>query len=94
MSKKALTMKAVKANLVPEMKTVQCDKCGGSGVTPDHCDVGAKLRAMRKAKRLSIREISRRMGFSAPYLLDLETGSRNWSDDKIEAYKKALNHAA
>jgi len=46
----------------------------------DHYLTGDKYRRMRKEKGLSLREVARRMGISAPYLSDLERAKRNWNE--------------
>lgn len=51
-------------------------------------------RTMREAQGLSLREVSRRMGISAPYLSDLELGRRLWSAALCEAFERAIGQAA
>lgn len=60
---------------------------------PDHEKTGAMMRARRAKAKLSLRAIAARMGYSAPYICDLERGKRAWTDDKIERYLVALRQA-
>jgi hypothetical protein len=45
----------------------------------DHVATGAAMRQLRQAHNISMREISRRMELSAPFVSDLERGRRNWT---------------
>lgn len=67
-----------------------CKHCNGSGQTVDHEQLGAMMRKLRLQSKLSLREVARRLEFSAAYLSDLEQGKRNWSEKKIFDYRKAL----
>lgn len=67
------------------MKTCEC--CGGSGMKLDHSHVGSNMRKLRRSKRLSLRSVADKMGFSAPYLSDLERGRRNWNTELIKEFK-------
>ena len=49
--------------------------------------VGATMRTEREQRKVSIRELARRLGISAPFLSDMERGNRKYS---IEWCKKAL----
>lgn len=49
--------------------------------------VGAMMRTERERRKVSLRELSRRLGISAPFLSDMERGNRKYS---IEWCKKAL----
>lgn len=57
---------------------------------PDHEKTGAMMRQRRERAKLSLREVARRLGYSAPYVSQLERGLRTWSDDKLSAYLAAL----
>jgi predicted transcriptional regulator len=57
-------------------------------------DIGSAARAARARVGLSLREVARRMGVSAPFLCDLEYGRRNWSSKHAEAWAAALTPAA
>lgn len=72
-------------------KTQKCPHCEGSGLVLDPKIAGEYHRAMRKRKGKSLREVAKLMKVSAPFVSDLENGRRNWSDDRIEAYRKAVH---
>ena len=57
----------------------------------DHVQTGQNMSAFRRVAGISLREIARRMKLSAPYISDLEHGRRNWTQDKLESYRAALN---
>ena len=46
--------------------------------------LGAALRACRERKGLSLRECSKKLKVSAPYLSDVELGKRGLSDGNLE----------
>ena len=48
------------------------------------------FKRQRLVRGLSLREVSRRLGISAPYLSDLERGNRNWNEPLISNYRKIL----
>jgi len=48
------------------------------------CAIGGKLRELREQRKLSLRELARRLGISAPYLLDMELGRRGPCLDTVE----------
>lgn len=73
------------------MKTKSCHCCEGSGKEFDHRAVGAEMRKLRLSRRVSQSEIARRLGFTPPYICDLEQGDRNWRLELIVAYKKACD---
>lgn len=50
-------------------------------------EVGQAMRTERERCRISLRELSRRLGVSAPFLSDMERGNRKYS---IEWCKKAM----
>lgn len=52
--------------------------------------IGEAARSFRISKNLSLREVARRMDISAPYLQDLETGKRGWSEGRIKQFKQAV----
>lgn len=67
-----------------------CMACRGSGRVIDPRKVGARLRDSRKQREISLREMARRLGITAPYLSDMELGRRGWSTKWIQAFEKAL----
>lgn len=70
--------------------TVPCKFCDGTGTGIDHVSTGKGLRRLREARRASLRSIAALLGYSYPYLSDLELGKRNWTPAKIAAYKNAI----
>lgn len=73
------------------MKTKRCRCCDGTGKQLDQKDVGSKMRRMRFNARISLRSMSRLMGFSASYLSDLELGKRNWTSERMEQYRSVIS---
>ncbi len=61
-----------------------------TAVVIDHKAIGAILRGKREKAGITIREIARRLGKSAPYIGDLELGRRNWSQGILTSYEVAL----
>ena len=59
----------------------------------DHAATGAAMRQLRKAHNISLREIARRMDFSAPFISDLELGRRNWNSKMALEYMSAETSA-
>ena len=56
----------------------------------DSLATGESMRQSRILSGLSLREISRRMCLSAPYLSDLERGKRNWTKKLANRYEDAI----
>lgn len=48
------------------------------------------MRRLRQNKGISLRDMAKRMAISAPYLSDLELGRRDWTEEKIAAFKGVL----
>lgn len=48
------------------------------------------MRALREDAGHSLRSLAEEMGFSAPYISDLELGRRLWSTDLIAKAEKAI----
>lgn len=71
-------------------KTEKCPHCEGTGLKFDHAAIGAYQKALRIKAGKSLREVAKKMGVSAPYVSDLERGRRNWTDEKVGQYRKAL----
>ena len=57
----------------------------------DHEATGKFWRMKRREATLSLREMSRRLKLSAPYVSDLELGRRNWSEKLEEKYQRVLD---
>lgn len=47
--------------------------------------LGVALRACREYKKLSLREVAKKLGVSAPYLSDVELGKRGLSTGNLES---------
>lgn len=52
--------------------------------------IGQELRKRRELAGLSLREVSRRMGITAPYLSDLELGRRTWTAIRLNQFVRAI----
>ena len=74
--------------------TKPCPHCDGTGRVLDEHTVGALMREVRNAKKLSLREVARRLRWSAPYVSDLERGKRLWTTDRQNKYLAACNGRA
>jgi len=70
--------------------TMTCPKCDGTGSVLDPRLQGQQMRSLRVKKQISLREIAKRTGLSAPYISDLERGRRDFNTDLIQRYKQAL----
>ncbi len=63
-----------------------CKSCSGTGKVKvlDY----TSLREARNAKKISLRKFAKQLGFTAPYLSDIELGRRNCTKQIEEAYSK------
>jgi predicted transcriptional regulator len=59
-------------------------------MVPDNKTTGELMREARKQQRVTLREMARRLKWSAPYVSDLELGRRTWTQAKAERYRDAL----
>ena len=57
---------------------------------PDNEATGRLMREARLRAGLTLREMARRMKYSAPYLSDLERGRRGWTEARIEEWARIL----
>ena len=73
-------------------KTLPCSKCQGGGKVLDHKKLGAEMRKKRVARKMSLRRMARRLGFSAAYISDCELGKRPWNKKLIESYIEKLKN--
>ena len=72
---------------LPGTTQVGCPHCHGSGlltVVP-----GPSLRAHRESLGWTLRAFADRLGFTAPYLCDVEYGRRRATEAIVDAYKAA-----
>lgn len=56
----------------------------------DQAELGQMLRKLRIAKGVSLRKMAGDLGFSAPFLSDLERGRRNWTVARVGEFLKLL----
>lgn len=70
-----------------KLKKGPCPHCSGSGLT--WIATGPILRAMRTEAGLSLAALSERIGWSIPYLSDIERGNRNVTAKVIGKYIEA-----
>lgn len=56
----------------------------------DHKVTGALMREARIRSGISLREMARRLGYSAPFVSDLELGRRNWTEELEAKYAAIL----
>lgn len=73
-----------------KLKTRNCKCCDGSGRELDQTMVGEYLRFQREKAGIPQARVAEFMHISKPYLCDLEHGFRNWRDELISKYKKAI----
>ena len=66
------------------MKTEECKHCRGTGHEPRWGFLGRVLRARRVASGLSLRQVARDAGMSAPHLSDMERGRRSMGGPKAK----------
>lgn len=64
----------------------KCDKCWGTGVEPNHADLGREAREWRRQRKFTLGEMAKRLGITEGYLSLLENGKRKWTE---ELYRKA-----
>lgn len=67
-----------------------CSKCNGSGMQLDDASVGASYRVIREFLELSLRDLARRLNWSASYISDLELGRRQWNTRIMRKFDQAL----
>lgn len=70
------------------MKLIACTK---TVKAIDHLATAEKARSIRRSAGISLREMARRMGFTAGYVSDLELGRRHWNETRVNEFNKALN---
>lgn len=92
LNRAAAVIRSVRERKPPAAETAgkTCPRCNGTGRLADDKLTGAKMRSMREAKTLTLREVARRMGFSPAYVCDLELGRRIWNTKVTELYLTAL----
>jgi predicted transcriptional regulator len=73
-----------------DLKTKACRCCGGNGRELDHRAVGKEMRRRRIQAGISQTAMAKRMKVTGAYVCDLEVGSRNWRQELVDRYMKAL----
>ena len=53
--------------------------------------IGQRIRQLREESDLSLRELAKKIGVSAPFLSDVELGRRNPSDKHLSSLARALD---
>jgi len=56
----------------------------------DHVATSALMRQGRLKSQISLREMARRLEYSAPFVSDLELGKRNWTEELESKYAAIL----
>lgn len=72
-----------------EVEYDSCPACAGSGKLPG-AGTGAVLRAEREAAGVSLALAASAMEISSAYLGDLERGNRDWSNMRVEQFRRVL----
>lgn len=49
-----------------------------------HQEIGGQIRILREERKMSLRELARRLGLSAPYISDMELGRRGACGATVE----------
>jgi len=73
------------------MVFIKCPKCNGRGRLPDQRFIGSQQRKRREKAGKSVREVARIMGFSGPYISDLELGRKQWTEKLLRAFNAACS---
>jgi len=63
-----------------------CPKCGGRGTVIS----GVEARNMRVSRRLTLAQVSKKMGISLPYLANLEQGIKDFNYELEDKFRLAL----
>ena len=66
-----------------------CEHCNGTGKRYSD-QQGAQLRHERKAAKLTLEVVAKRMGVSTAYVSDLETGKRALNHGLVERFRGAI----
>ncbi len=74
----------------PKVPTRSCSHCGGTGREMDPVAIGKQLRELRQKAGMSLRTVADRLGFTAPYISDLERGNRSFTQELAAKYREAL----
>lgn len=58
----------------------------------DHAEAGMLIRRLRRKHKMSLRTLAKRLGFSAPFVSDLERGRRNWTSETFNNAARAIKN--
>jgi len=56
----------------------------------DNVETGMRARRLRTERHLSLREVARRLNWSAAYVSDLERGRRGWKPETTQKYARVI----
>ncbi len=76
--------------MVPKFNKTSCTKCGA----PTDVINGAWLREQRNRAGMSLRGLGAKIGFSTPFLSDVELGRRGCSQKVRKAYEALKSKGA
>ena len=51
---------------------------------------GDYARKTRESRKISLRQLAKQMGCSAPHLSDLELGNRNWTEKTLTSWARSI----
>jgi len=56
----------------------------------DHIEAGRRIRDLREKSGMSLRRLAKEMGFTPPFISDLERGRRNWTPENFNKAKEII----
>ena len=59
----------------------------------NHAEAGRMIREFRTGKGYSLRWLAGKLGFSAPFVSDLERGNRNWTEETFYKAVHVIRHS-
>jgi transcriptional regulator with XRE-family HTH domain len=68
----------------------QCVSCAGTGRQIDSVLLGPLMQQLRNKSGMTQAAVAERMGVSVGYVIALESGNRNWNDELIRRFQKAV----
>lgn len=68
-----------------------CSCCKGTGKVLNSDYAATRMSAYRTKREVSLRAVARKMGLSPGYLSDLENGNRGWTQERVDAFKAAVD---
>lgn len=68
-----------------------CPHCLGTGFVQNQVRLGAEMARLRLKAKLTQRAVGKRMGVDHAYVCYLELGKRNWTQERINQFLKAVN---